>query len=131
MFIHNSQPCTRVLPDPWDYKVDGTPITIRFYEYGDDIDARNGSILVQHARLIALDHEGVWDQIIEEDLRTDDYGGLELRLYPEGRTTWRTWYEVTLAMEVVILLALRREFNFLIRLEGQEGSDGYGLLRAA
>lgn len=59
-----------------------------------------------------------------------DYAGIELRFHPQATITWGTWYEVTLSMESIFLLALSKEFSFHIQLEGQEEFSGHGLLRA-
>lgn len=116
----------KTLPDQVDYRVLGTPITIRFYGYGLDLDVKKGSALIL---LVTQGEQLVWDQPVEDDLLLADYEGMEFRFYPQVWITWRMLYETTLAMEYFFSHILRREFSFYLRLEGQEDFFGHGLMR--
>jgi len=55
--------------------------------------------------------------------------GAALRFYPDERTTWKIWYDTTWLLRE-FFGALRREYNWYIGIDEQEGFFGHGLLFA-
>ena len=134
-FVNNVFPLyletyTRIPPEPSDFKILGTSITIQFYAYGLELDVEDGSNLIEHAMLITIDHQPVWHQAIHDDLLMDGDFGIEFRFYPHNGVTWGDWYKVALAIKIFFSQYLKAEFSFRIMLEGRPAASfGHGLMR--
>lgn len=115
------------LPDPYDFRVGGDLI-LEVYDYGRPVPFRYSGACVRDAKLatfLPIRHSGpMGAQTLKYTAKNVD-----LVFKPDVRTTWEDWQAVlVVGLSHFVWGQLRREFQFILVMEGQEDHWGRGWL---
>ena len=103
-------------PDPFLYRVQGTPIAIKFHDYLDGIDASDvrGAALI--GKFESGDHRPTAKTGTSE--RVFSYNSVVLSILPDVHMTWGSFYDTNSGIEKVFGNILETETAFDIIQDG-------------
>ena len=113
--------------DPFDFHLADTPLIIRFYGYRSPLPETGALSCIDRAKSGARSRRANWNSPIHLDLGYH-VAGVVLTFFPNERTTWRMWYNTTEALQYFFVNYVQREMSFFLRVDGQKGLFGHGIL---
>ena len=120
------------MPDPWDFRIPGSPLTVEFYGYSDPVSLTHFEKCIREAEgdIATQVSTGNAGSSLGTRLIRYTASSVDLVLIPDERLTWRMWTRVPSVIQYYLGHNGLKGAQFIILWDGL-GDVGHGSLTDA